>query len=385
MSTSRGGLQFSFQVATNIVFGIGSVETIGTHAKELGFRKPLLVTDKVIAQTEGVKKALAALEGSGITAVVWDDVSTEPTDESIAKGIARYRAEGCDSLIGFGGGSSMDSAKAIGVLAVAGGDDPTPFQRGGPKEVPGCAPVIAVPTTSGTGAEVTSVSVFVSLVTSHKLPIRHPSLRPKVAIVDPALTVSMPPRVTISTGVDALSHAVECFTQPREHPFADTLALEAIELIAHNLQRVVENGNDEEARANMALAATMAGTAFEVGGLQFHSYAQVLGGRYRVPHGITCGIALRAGLRHILPTAAGKLSRLCRAFGIDTSGLSEAQAAERGVDAVIRLVDVLDVPTATEATGATEEDIPSLLQETLDTYPQVTRETGTAVWKEIFR
>ena len=280
----------------------------------------------------------------------------------------------------------MDTAKGIGVLAVAGVDDPTPFQRGGTQTPPGCAPVIAVPTTAGTGSEVTSVSVFTNLKTSHKLPIKHPSLSPKVAIVDPLLMLSMPPKVTMATGVDALSHAVECFTQVREHPFADTLALQAIELIAGNLQKAVENGNDEEARANMALAATMAGTAFEAGGLQFHAYAQALGAWYHAPHGITCGIALRAGLRHILPTATAKLARLCRAFGIDTAGLTESQAAEHGVDAVIRLIDAVGVPIVTQATSATRDDIPALVQETMDTSAApVSREEATAMWEEIFR
>ena len=294
-------LQFNFQIPTKIVFGIGSVQSIADHAKELGLKKPMLVTDKVIGQTEGVKNAIAALSSEGIDAVVWDEIGAEPTDDTIVSGLKVYNSGGCDGFIGFGGGSSMDTAKCIGALALTGDDDPTPYQRGGTKTPVGCPPVIAIPTTAGTGSEVTSVGVFTSSATGHKLPIRHPSMSPKVAICDPTLMVSMPPGVTMATGVDALSHAAECFTQVREHPFSDTLALQAIKLIADNLKAAVENGNDIEARSGMALAATMAGTAFEVGGLQFHAYAQAIGAKYHAPHGITCGVALRAGLKHILP------------------------------------------------------------------------------------
>ena len=129
--------------------------------------------------------------------------------------------------------------------------------------------------------------VFTSQVIGHKLRIRHPSPLPKIAVLDPRLMLPMPPGVTMATGIDALSHGTECFTQVREHPFADTLALQVIQLIAENLPTVVKNGRNEAARSNMALAATMAGTAFEVGGLQFHAYAQALGARYHAPHGVT--------------------------------------------------------------------------------------------------
>jgi alcohol dehydrogenase class IV len=247
-------------------------------------------------------------------------------------------------------------------------------------------PVITIPTTAGTGSEVTSVCVFTSQRTGHKLPIRHPSLLPKVAIVDPRLMLSMPPKVTMATGIDALSHASECFTQVREHPFADTLSLQAIKLIVENLPKAVKNGRDEEARSNMALAAVMAGTAFEVGGLQFHAYAQALGAKYHAPHGVTCGIALRAGLRQILPTATAKLARMAWAFGIDTRGLSQAQAAEKAVAAAITFISEMGIPTVTQAMHATPADIPMLLKETLETTGvPIPREVAAAVWEEIFR
>jgi alcohol dehydrogenase len=380
------GLQFNFQIPTNIVFGIGSLDTIGTHAKQLGLKKPMLVTDKIIGKTEGVKRALDLLGKEGISAVVWDEIGAEPTDKVIVEGLGVYRAQGCDGFIGFGGGSSMDTAKCIGVLAVAGDDDPTPYQRGGTKTPPGCPPVIAVPTSAGTGSEVTSVGVFTSSATGHKLPIKHPAMAPRVAICDPTLMVSMPPSVTMATGIDALSHAAECFTQVREHPFCDTLALQAIKLIVENLKAAVENGNDIKAREGMALAATMAGTAFEVGGLQFHAYAQAIGAKYHAPHGITCGVAMRGGLRYILPKATSKLARLCWAFGIDTSGMSEAEAAKRGVEAAVAFINDVGISGVTEATGATRDDIPALVQETIETNAApVSREDATALWEEIFR
>jgi alcohol dehydrogenase class IV len=208
----------------------------------------------------------------------------------------------------------------------------------------------------------------------------------KVAICDPSLMTTMPPKVTMATGIDALSHATECLTRVREHPFADTLALQAIKLIAENLKRAMENGNDLEAREGMALAATMAGTAFEMGGLQFHAYAQAIGARNHAPHGITCGVALRGGLRHILPTATAKLAKLCWAFGVDTSGMSETDAAKAGVEAAVAFINDVGILGVTEATGARSEEIDELVQETLDTNAApVTREEATGLWEEIFK
>ena len=333
-----------------------------------------------------MKQILAKLSEAGLEAVVWDGIAAEPLDTTLTEGVQRYRAERCDGLIGFGGGSAMDTAKGVGVLAVAGEDDPTPYQRFGGKTVPGCVPVIAIPTTAGTGSEVTSVCVLTNLRNGHKLPIKHPSLLPKIAVVDPRLMVSMPAKVTMVTGIDALSHAVECFTQVREHPFSDTLALQATKLIVENLPAAVQNGRDEKARSNMALAATMAGTAFEIGGLQFHGYAQALGAKFHAPHGLTCGIALRAGLRQILPTATAKLARMAWAFGVDTRGLSEQQAAQKTVDAATVFITSMGIPKIDDAMATTAADIPMLKKEVLETTGiPLTPETVEAVWQEIYR
>jgi alcohol dehydrogenase class IV len=385
MATPSTGLQFTFSIPTTVVFGLGGLTQLGAHAKGLGFTRPLIVTDKIMARADGMQRAGAALKDAGLDGVVWDEIAAEPTDTLITEGVRRYRAERCDGLIGFGGGSAMDTAKGIGVLAVGGDDDPTPYQRFGTKTPTGCVPVIAIPTTAGTGSEVTSVSVFTSQRTGHKLPIRHPSLLPRIALVDPLLMMSMPPKVTMATGIDALSHATECFTLVREHPFCDTLALEAMRLIVQNLPTAVQKGGDENARSKMALAATMAGTAFEVGGLQFHAYAQALGAKYHAAHGVTCGIALRAGLVQILPTATAKLARMAPAFGIDTRGLTDVQAAEKAVTAANAFISDMGIPKVTEATPATAADIPMLLTETLETTAApIPRETAEAVWRRIF-
>jgi alcohol dehydrogenase class IV len=386
MTTSSSGLQFTFSIPTTIVFGLGALDGIGTHAKALGFKRPLIVTDKFMSQSDGVKQIVAKLSEAGLGPAVWDGIAAEPFDTTLTEGVQRYRAERCDGLIGFGGGSAMDTAKGVGVLAVAGEDDPTPYQRFGGKVVPGCVPVIAIPTTAGTGSEVTSVCVLTSQRTGHKLPIRHPSLLPKIAVVDPRLMLSMPPKITMVTGIDALSHAVECFTLVREHPFVDTLALQATKLIVENLPTAAKNGQDENARSNMALAATMAGTAFEVGGLQFHAYAQALGAKFRAAHGLTCGIALRAGLRQILPTATAKLARMAWAFDIDTRGLSPEQAARKAVDAATAFISTMGIPKIADAMATTAADIPMLKKETLETTGvPITPETAEAVWQEIYR
>lgn len=386
MTTPGKGLQFTFSIPTTIVFGAGAVDGIGAHAKALGFKRPLIVTDKIMSQSDGMRQIRAKLSEAGLESAVWDGIAAEPFDTTLTEGVQRYRAERCDGLIGFGGGSAMDTAKGVGVLAVAGEDDPAPYQRFGGKTVPGCVPVIAVPTTAGTGSEVTSVCVLTNQRNGHKLPIRHPSLLPKIAVVDPLLMLSMPPKVTMVTGIDALSHAVECFTLVREHPFADTLSLQATKLIVDNLPAAVKNGRDEAARSNMALAATMAGTAFEVGGLQFHAYAQALGAKFHAAHGLTCGIALRAGLRQILPTATAKLARMAWAFGIDTRGMSEQQAAQKAVDAATAFISTMGIPKIADAMATTAADIPMLKKETLETTGvPITPEMAEAVWQEIYR
>ncbi len=373
------GLQFTFQIPTDINFGIGSLETIGTHAKQIGFKHPLFVTDSVIGKSDGVKRALELLKKEGVNAVVWDEIT-------IVSGLRQYRAENCDGFVAFGGGSSMDTAKNIGILAEAGDDDPNPYMRGGGKQPVGCPPIIAVPTSAGTGSEVTSVGVFTSSKTGHKMGVKHPSMFAKVAICDPSLMVTMPPNVTLATGIDALSHATECFTKVREHPFSDTLALQAIKLIVQHLKKAVDSGEDLQAREGMALAATMAGTAFEVGGLQFHSFAQAIGAKYHSPHGMTCGVALRGGLRYILPQATSKLARLAWAFDIDTRGMSEEEAAKSAVDAATAFITDVGIPGVTEATGATREDIPWLAQETVTTSAvRWSIEDATAMWEEIFK
>jgi alcohol dehydrogenase class IV len=386
MTTPQKGLQFTFSVPGNIVFGPGALDTVGGHAVALGFKRPLVVTDKIVSQSAGMRVLQAKLAEAGVQAAVWDNIAAEPVETTITEGFQRYRTERCDGLIGFGGGSAMDTAKGVGVLAFSGDDDATLYQRFGPKTVKGCVPLIAIATTAGTGSEVTSASVFTNQRTGRKLPIRHPSLIPRVAIVDPGLMMSMPRDVTVSSGIDALSHAAECFTQVREHPFADTLALQSIKLIVDNLPRAAQNGTDEEARSNMALAAVMAGTAFEAGGLQFHAYAQALGGKFKAAHGVTCGIALRAGLRQILPAATAKLARMAWAFGIDDRGLSVDQAAQKAVDAAVTFITKMGIPKVTEATKATRADMPMLVKETLETTGvPIPPEVAEAVWQEIFR
>ena len=384
--SAPAGLQFSFSIPTNIVFGCGALDQIGAQAKALGFTRPLVVTDKIMSASDGMAQLKAKLAEAGLAVAVWDGIAAEPLDTTLTEGVRCYRAEKCDGLIGFGGGSAMDTAKGVGVLAVAGEDDPTPYQRGGGKAVPGCVPNIAIPTTAGTGSEVTSVCVLTSLKSGHKLPINHASLLPKVALVDPLLMLSMPPKVTAFTGIDALSHAVECFTRVREFPFVDTLALEATRLIVENLPAAVKNGKDVDARTTMALGALMAGTAFQVGGLQFHAYAQALGAKYRGAHGLTCGIALRAGLRQILPTATGKLARMGWAFGLDARGMSPEQAAAKAVDAAVAFIDAMGIPKVTEAFPTTAADIPMLKKEVLETTGvPISPEMAEAVWQEIFR
>ena len=236
MSTYGKGLQFMFSIPTNIVFGMGTLGTVGARAKDLGFHRPLIVTDKIMSKSDGMKQLLATLSEAGLEGVVWDGIAAEPIDTTLTEGVQRYRADRCDGLIGFGGGSAMDTAKGVGVLAVSGDDDPTPYQRGGSKAVPGCVPVIAIPTTAGTGSEVTSVAVILDERKKQKILIVENFNTPRIAILDPKMTEKLPPLLTASTGMDALTHAVEALQSLQREPIADAA------LVACRVQRRISAG-----------------------------------------------------------------------------------------------------------------------------------------------
>lgn len=356
---------FQFRAPARIVFGPNSSLSIGEITRDLGSKAPLVLTDPALHRlgiTEGIEDAIRE---AGLRVEVFDGVATEPTLASVESAVAAFRDLGCDLIVAVGGGSSIDTAKSVSLLLGNEGQlseyqqrrvgadwrAERRVQRRG-------AEIIAVPTTAGTGSEVTSGSGVFDPATGIKGWVGDPLLRASVAVCDPILTLSMPPRVTADTGLDALSQAIECYLNGGFKPYADTLALGAIAVIAANLPRAFANGQDLAARSAMLGGATMAGLAFSNGGLiHVHTYAEVLGDLTHLPHGRLIGLMLPHVLEWSAIGCADKLTDVARAMGEDTDGLSAREGAERAIAAVRRLCAEVEVNEPLRRHGVTEETL----------------------------
>jgi len=371
------------EVPTRVVHGPGALARLGEALRELGVTRPLLVTDPGVAAAGLVDRALEHLEG----AVVFDEVRPNPDIELVDRGAEVYRESGCDGLVALGGGSSIDTAKSIGVVAEHGGSildyeyGRTPLSR----RVP---PLVAVPTTAGTGSEVTLWAV----ITDHDRRIKFnvggtPLIGPHVALIDPELMLGLPPAVTAATGMDALSHAIECYTCDYHQPFNDAVALHAIELVGGWLRAAVEDGSNLEARTHMAHAATLGGMAYgtESAGAA-HAMSQSAGGVHDCPHGALTARVLGPVCEYNAPAAPERYARIAQGLGVETGGLDPLEAALAGVEEVYRLTDDVGIPTMVEL-GFSEEEIPMLATIAFED-PQTIgnpRDVDVAAYEEIYR
>ena len=299
----------------------------------LGAKRALIVTDKGITGAGLLESVFARSLTPLIEFIVFDDVEPNPTDKTIDRGAEAARMGRADAVIAIGGGSPIDAAKGIAVMAVnegsvepfcGAGVDPWPVQP---------LPVIAIPTTAGTGAEVSSAAMINMPHLGRKMDIFGPSILPRVAILDPMLTLSLPPHLTAWTGVDALSHAVEAYVCNRANPISDAIAERSIQLVAENLRQAYPDGGDVEARGNMLIASAMAViAAANAGGLGvIHSLAQTLGGFYNLPHGLTIAVCFNEGLTYNAPAVPEKYARFAALMGVDTSDISTDEAVHAGI------------------------------------------------------
>lgn len=342
-------LAFALHAPTAIEFGPGVAARAGERTAALGVRHAMLVMDRAMAEAQACHDVQAALRAAGVAVTLYAEVELDPTSASIAHGAAAFRASGADGLVALGGGSAMDSAKALGVLARAGGDAIAPYFLGG-EPVPGMPPLVCLPTTAGTGSEVTWIAVVTHEL--QKRVVRDPKLAPAVALIDPLLTLTMPPGLTASTGLDALAHALEALTSGYPNPYADALALDAAGRVARWLPRAVERGDDVDARGELALAATLAGLAFLSSRLHLgHAVGHSLGTFYKLSHGLACAICLPALLELLEPARSEPLARAAAAMGASTAAAGVAEllrrvgapgvAAATGTSDVARLVELV--------------------------------------------
>jgi choline dehydrogenase len=350
----------SYELPTVIKHGVGALAALGAEAAALGLRRPLLVTDRGMVATGHVDRAAGFLKAHGLEPAVFDGVAGNPSIHHVARGSEAYRDHRADGMVAIGGGSSMDTGKAIGVEVAHDGKvldyeyGHTPLSR----RIP---PLVCVPTTAGTGSEVTLWSVITDPARQVKFNVGGPLIGPHLALIDPLLAVGLPPHLTAFTGMDALSHAVECFTCAYAQPFTDAVALLAMEYVGQSLRIAFANGQDVEARSKMGMAAMLAGLAYgsESAGA-VHAMAQTFGGVFDVHHGYLTGIMLAPCSAYNLLGNPAKYARIAAALGEDVRGLSTLDAARRGVAAIEALTRDLEFPPFGAFTGATAADIPRL-------------------------
>ncbi|MGF1471256.1 MAG: iron-containing alcohol dehydrogenase [Rubrobacteraceae bacterium] len=344
------------EVPTRMVHGPGAISHLGELVEELGVQRPLLVTDPGVVYAGLADRALEHLRG----AVVFDAVRANPDVELVGEASAVYREAGCDGLVALGGGSSMDTAKGVGVEAAHGGSildyeyGHTPITR----RIP---PLVTVPTTAGTGSEVTLWAVIADPGRGIKFNAGGtPLIGAYTAVIDPELTLGLPPAITAATGMDALSHGIECYTCDFHQPFNDAASLAAIELSAAWLRTAYEDGTNLEARTNMAHAATFGGLAYgtESAGAA-HAMSQSAGGVHDCPHGALTARVLGPVCEYNAPAAPGRYARIAEALGVNVHGLPPLEAANAGIEELYRLTEAVDIPTMEEL-GFSEEEIPHL-------------------------
>ena len=325
-----------------VIFGIGASANVAAEVSCLRGAKVLVVTDPGVVAAGLIESIEQSLQADGIGYELYDKVEPEPPARIIDEGAAVFKAAGCDVIVGVGGGSSLDVAKGISILTANQGRildyiglDAVP-RKG--------APMILVPTTAGTGSEVTRVLVMTDEEQNKKNVVFTPFALPDAAIVDPLLTISMPPVVTADTGMDALVHAVESYVSMNATVFSDLWAEEAIRLIGIYLPTACAKGSNMEARYHMSLAATLAGLAFTSGGLgAVHALAYPLGTEYHMTHGRTNAMMLPHVMNFNIPGNPEKYARIAELLGTDTAGLSSLEAASMAVKAVMDLEDAIDV------------------------------------------
>lgn len=373
----------SVEVPTRLVHGAGAVARVAGTLAELGVSRPLLVTDPGVAAAGLVDRVLEHLAGPA----VFDQVRSNPDIALVDGGAEIYRDSGCDGLVALGGGSSIDTAKAIGVVTEHGGSILN-YEWGGDPIARRIPPLVAIPTTAGTGSEVTLWAV----ITDHERKIKFnvggtPLIGPHVALIDPELMLGLPSPVTAATGMDALSHAIECYTCDYNQPFNDAVALLAVELAGGWLQKAVVDGSNLEARTHMAHAATLGGMAYgtESAGAA-HAMSQSAGGVHDCPHGALTARVLGPVCEYNAPALPKRYARIAVGLGVETSGMSEIEAAEAGVEQVYRLTDDVGIPTLEEL-GFSVDEIPMLARIAFED-PQTMgnpREVDVSGYEEIYR
>jgi alcohol dehydrogenase class IV len=351
---------YQFKTPSVIVNGPGAAKEVGSFAKGLG-KKALIVTDVALEKIGLLNDIKNSLEMAGISFAIYDKVVTEPTMDFAEEGLKIFKEVQAEFLIAVGGGSPIDAAKGIAALATNPGKM-SDFAGANKIPRPG-APLIAIPTTAGTGSEVSQFTIITDTSRDVKMLIASLNIMPRVALVDPLMTLTMPQKITAATGLDALTHAIEAFVSVKAQPITDTLALQAIRFIAGNIRQAWSNGDNIEARTNMMIGALQAGMAFSNSSVALvHGMARPIGAYFHVPHGVSNAALLPTVIEFSIPGNPKRYAEIAEAMGEITEGLSVLDAAYLAADAVEGLNVDLKVPTLREL-GVEEKKFNSIVEQ----------------------
>lgn len=354
-------MSYEFYHATKIICEPGAISRTGEALTSMNFKNVLVVTDSFLAKSNMFSKLAKSLESHNITYTVFDDVKPNPIDSECVKVAELGKSLEVDAIIGLGGGSPMDQAKAAAALITNGGTckdwDGLPLEKN-------MLPVICIPTTAGTGSEVTFVAVITDPDRKFKMSVFDPEkLRPTLAILDPELTLDLPSNITAFTGVDALTHAIEAYTCKLANPITDAIAINAIKLIMANIYEAVANGSNLEARSNMMTASMMGGMAFinsNVGAV--HAISETVGAWYHTPHGIANSIFLPHVFKYNIVANPEKHAYIAKLLGVNIDGKTFEEAAMLGVDALLALNEKVKIPKLKDMDYMKKENFESIAE-----------------------
>jgi len=336
-------LPTAFSLPPTIITGAGASEKVGEQAKRLGATNALIVTDPGIVKIGYADQIAKNLHNAGIATSIFSDVTPDPTLQNVTDGLNQYRAENCDVIVSIGGGSAIDCGKGIAMKLTNDGEFADYM---GVDKIPNTGvPLIAIPTTAGTGSEVTKVTVITDTDRNVKMMLSSACLLASVALVDPLLSLTTPPHLTAAVGVDALTHAIEAYVSKRSQPITDALALEAIKLISGSLRQAWADGENIPARTDMMLGASIAGMAFSNSSVALvHGMSRPIGAYFHIHHGLSNAVLLLDVMEFSVVGAPKRFADIAQAMGVPIDGLSPMKQADAAVSAVERLIDDIQMP-----------------------------------------
>ncbi|EOU2021193.1 L-threonine dehydrogenase [Clostridium perfringens] len=358
-------MSYKFFMPSISLMGADCLKDAGEQVAELGFKKALIVTDKVLGQIGIVKKVTDVLDNKDIEYAIYDETKPNPTVKNVNDGLALLKEKECDFVISLGGGSAHDCAKGIALLATNGGE--IKDYEGVDKSKKPQLPMVGINTTAGTGSEMTLFAIITDEERHIKMALVDKHLTPIIAVNDPMLMLAMPKSLTAATGMDALTHAIEAYVSTSATPITDACAEKAIELISNYVVNAVENGQDVEARDMMAYAEYLAGMAFNNASLGYvHAMAHQLGGFYNLPHGVCNAILLPHVQEYNKATSASRLAKIAKIMGGNIEGLTDEQGADLCIDMIKSLSQTIGIPEGLGVLGVKESDFETLATNALN-------------------